>query len=477
VKTKLNRRIAGLTAGILLIPLGAGGGFGVLPEKRKESGSQIETVTLGNTDRARDLVVDSRGNAYVTGYSYRQGSDLDFVTVKYDADGRLLWKAVYDGPANLTDYAETIALAGEDGVVVAGHSNGLETSLDAAVVRYDGNGHPAWTARADGPSHKDDYAQDVAVDAKGNVIVTGYSFGAGTEYDYLTLMYDPGGNLVWQARHNASINRDDSAKAVCLDSGGFVYVMGTDREAKTSYDFATVKYGRDARKVWEARYSGPGDAFDTAEALAVDRSGCVYVTGYGYDSDTDYDIVTVKYDKNGQHLWSARFNGPADRIDQAAALALDDSGNVYVTGFSYGRDSAADIITVKYDGRGHQVWTARFDGPAGGADAGSCIIADGDASVTVAGSSRGRSTDEDIVLIKYDSSGARSWESRYDGPGHGEDRAAALAADPLGNYYVAGYSDGGSTEADYVLLKYDSRGKLLWASRFDGNMIGGSSKR
>jgi hypothetical protein len=288
--------------------------------------------------------------------------------------------------------------------------------------------------------------------------------------------YDPKGNQVWEARHNASINRDDAAKAVALDSRGFAYVAGTDREGKTSYDFATIKYDRNGREIWTARYSGPDDAFDSAEALAADGSGCVYVAGYGYNDDTEYDIVTVKYDSDGQLLWSALFNGPADRIDTAAALALDNGGNIYITGCSYGLRSAADIVTIKYDGRGRRIWAARYDGPAGGADGGSCIIVDSDTSVTVAGSSRGRSTDEDIVLLRYDSRGKPLWESRYDGPDHGEDRAAALSADSQGNCYVAGYSYGDRTEADYILLKYDSNGRLLWMSRLDGAMFGSSDK-
>jgi uncharacterized delta-60 repeat protein len=476
MKTKTDLLIRGLMIGFYLIQLGVVDILNALPGKENRPVVQQETSMSGKMDCARDLVVDSQGNAYVTGYSYQEGSDVDFATVKYNSNGHLLWTVRYDGPAHLTDYAETMALAGDDGVVVAGHSNGLDTSLDMTVVRYDKNGHLLWTARYDGPSHRDDYAQDIAVDAKGDVVVTGYSFGAGTEHDYITVKYNSQGNQVWEARHNASINRDDAAKAVALDSRGFAYVAGTDREGKTSYDFATIKYDRNGREIWTARYSGPDDAFDTAEALAVDVTGCIYVTGYGYNDDTEYDIVTVKYDSDGRLLWSALFNGPADRIDTAAALALDNGGNIYITGCSYGLRSAADIVTIKYDGRGRQIWAARYDGPAGGADGGSCIIVDSDTFVTVAGSSRGRSTDEDIVLLKYDSRGRPLWESRYDGPDHGEDRAAALSADSQGNCYVAGYSYGDRTEADYILLKYDSQGRLLWMSRLDGAMFGSSDK-
>lgn len=471
MKMNMGGCLKGLIAAMIFAPLGMGEWMGDLSQTGDRPIPQNEIVIPGKMDCARDLVVDDLGNAYLTGYSYREGSDVDFGTAKYDPNGKLLWTARYDGPAHFTDYAETIALAGTDGIVVAGHSSGLETSLDMTVVRYERNGKLLWTARYDGPSHRDDYAQDIAVDADGNVLVTGYSFGAGTEYDYVTVKYDPHGHRIWEARHNSTIDRDDAAKAIALDSRGFAYVMGTDRERTTSYDFAVIKYDGEGREVWTARYSGPQDAFDQAEALAVDGEGCAYVTGFGYNGETEYDIVTAKFNSDGRLLWKAIFNGPEDRLDRAQALVLDNSGNAYVTGYSFGLRSAADIVTIKYDRDGRQIWASRYDGPGGGPDRGSSIVVDSGRSVTVAGSGRGRSKNEDIVLIRYDSDGKLLWESYYDGPDHGEDRAAALAADTQGNSYVAGYSYGYDSEADYMILKYDSRGRLLWASRLDGAQL------
>jgi hypothetical protein len=115
----------------------------------------------------------------------------------------------------------------------------------------------------------------------------------------------------------------------------------------SSTDYATVKYDVDGNQLWVARFNGPADAQDTASALAVDADGSVYVTGSstGLLSSTDY--ATVKYDADGNQLWVARFNGPADAQDTASALAVDADGNVYVTGYSGISFSNFDYVTIK----------------------------------------------------------------------------------------------------------------------------------
>jgi len=87
---------------------------------------------------------------------------------------------------------------------------------------------------------------------------------------------------------------------------------------------------------WVARYDGPGNSTDCPVAMAVDASGNVYVTGTSDGSGTYGDYATVKYDSSGTALWVARYNGPENGEDNARAVTVDASGNVYVTGASGG---------------------------------------------------------------------------------------------------------------------------------------------
>ncbi|MCJ7831622.1 MAG: hypothetical protein MUP86_03795, partial [Dehalococcoidia bacterium] len=80
----------------------------------------------------------------------------------------------------------------------------------------------------------------------------------------------------------------------------------------------------------------------------VDVSGNVYVTGWSYGSGTDYDYATIKYDTDGNEKWVARYDGPASDYDSAGALGVDGTGNVYVTGYSPASGTSYDYATIKY---------------------------------------------------------------------------------------------------------------------------------
>ena len=209
-----------------------------------------------------------------------------------------------------------------------------------------------------------DYANAIAVDASGNVYVTGESLGQGTGIDYATIKYNSAGQQQWVARYNGPANSDDNVTAIAIDGSGNVYATGTSRiDAGSNYDYLTVKYDSAGQEQWVASYNGPGDAFDFADAIAVDSSGNVYVTGESYGLDSAYDYATIKYNSTGQEQWVARYNGPANYDDVATAIALDGSANVYVTGYSYGvGDVGLDYATIKYNSAGQEQWVARYNG-------------------------------------------------------------------------------------------------------------------
>jgi len=99
---------------------------------------------------------------------------------------------------------------------------------------------------------------------------------------------------------------------------------------------------------WVARYNGPDNSEDRAQDIAVDGSGNVYVTGQSKGSGTGYDYATIKYNTTGKLLWAKRYNGPGNSCDWPWAIAVDGSGNVYVTGDSLGSGTNYDYATMKY---------------------------------------------------------------------------------------------------------------------------------
>ena len=364
------------------------------------------------------------------------------------------WVARYNGPGNHYDIAYAMSVDTSGNIYITGYSYGSSTGADYATIKYDPNGNELWAARYNGPDNSADIAYELSVDSSGNVHVTGESIGRGTDLDYATVKYNSDGVEQWVARYNGPGNSTDRANALSVDSSGNVYITGQSYTAGSHYDYATIKYDSDGNELWVARYNGPNNSSDIANALAVDASGNVYVTGGFYESGTHYEFATIKYDSNGNELWVARYNGPGDDFDRAYALSVDPSGNVYITGQSYGSGTHYDYATIKYDANGNELWVARYNGPGGGADKSYELSVDTSGNIYVSGESAGSGTGTDYATVKYNSDGDELWVARYNGPGSSTDRARALSVDSSGNVYVAGDSVGIGTSYDYATIKY-----------------------
>lgn len=238
-----------------------------------------------------------------------------------------------------------------------------------------------------------------------------------------------------------------------------MYVTGTSfagADPLGEQDYLTIKYNVAGLQQWTARYNGPISEPDHATAIAVDNSGNSYITGYSNGSGLDY--ATLKYNTNGVQQWVARYNGSANGSDIAYAIALDKNGNVYVTGGDQSVLYNSDYRTVKYNNAGIQQWTAKYNGPANDNDEAYALAVDAAGNVYVTGYVNGTSPSWDIATIKYTAAGSQQWIKLYNGPGHGNDNGAAIGTDVNGNVYVAGTSDGTSGNADFVTIKYTAAG-------------------
>jgi hypothetical protein len=85
---------------------------------------------------------------------------------------------------------------------------------------------------------------------------------------------------------------------------------------------------------WIARYNGPGNQDDNVWDMVLDQAGNIYVVGTSHGGVTNYDIATIKYDPNGNPLWIRRYDAFGYKPDDAQTIAVDQVGNVFVTGWS-----------------------------------------------------------------------------------------------------------------------------------------------
>jgi hypothetical protein len=311
-------------------------------------------------DYAHAVTCDDNGNVYVTGEIEMDvefyGSDIklsswgdnDIFIAKYNTHGQLLWAKRAGGRGS--DRGYSIALSG-DHFYLAGSFNDTAYFENVMVVssghhdtylaKYNLEGKLIWVRRGGGPS--EDRAFGVTVDPNGDVYMTGFYHNeiefAGTQYqsngarDMFLVKYSPNGQFLW-FRTAGGLRNDDGA-AVVAGKDGRIYVTGGFREQsffgniemwakKGDLDIFTACYTKDGEIVW-VRKAG-GDINDKGFAIALDDTLNVYVTGYfGYESEfgsqtitavDSADIFVMKYDKDGNFKWVMTAGGEKDHSYQ-----------------------------------------------------------------------------------------------------------------------------------------------------------------
>jgi len=189
-----------------------------------------------------------------------------------------------------------------------------------------------WQSNFNGPGNGWDYPYAMVLDNAGNIYITGESAN-GNFYDCVTIKYNSSGVQQWAQTFNGSGNSTDLGKSIAVDASGNVYVAGQTTSATGLRDYLVIKYNSAGVQQWLRTYNGAGNANDNALSIAVDASGNIYVTGEA-SASVSFDYATIKYNSAGAEQWVRFYNGPGNNWDGAYSLALDASGNIYVTGFS-----------------------------------------------------------------------------------------------------------------------------------------------
>jgi hypothetical protein len=394
-------------------------------------------------DAGYGICTDSVGNVYVTGAP---------ATIKYSPAGDTLWVRMNQGPGGIGFVGRKIAVDHDGNVYVVGYC-GVNPYYYMGVIKYSPVGDTLWVRSLTSDQGE---AVDVAVDSGGNVIVTGTGNKLSGMGDYATLKYAPDGDTLWVRYYDGPDHLQDEVADLALDGQGNVYVTGRSNSIPTSYDYCTIKYSPIGQELWVRKYNGPGNFFDGAGGVAVNPLGGIYVSGTSYGAGSG-DYCTVRYTPAGDTLWVRRYDGPASNEEQGGFLAVGDSGNAYMSGWSYGVGTGKDYCTIKYSPQGDSLWVQRYNGPLGDQwDEVNGLALDSARNVYVTGYSYGIGSDIDYCTIKYSSGGSERWVARYNGPANNVDNGRAITVDRFGDVIVTGSSRGAGYDLDYCTIKYHS---------------------
>lgn len=340
-----------------------------------------------------------------------------------------------------------------------------------------------WTARYDKkPGDKDSEPRALVTDVAGNVFVTGFIRTLKNDVDYLTIKYSPKGQKLWEQRYNGSGNDVDRAYSLALDGAGNVYVTGESDSGKGSgperlrqLDIVTIKYSPGGKPLWVRRYDGPVNGRDSGWKVAVDGAGNAYVFGVSWGGKAikdrfEYDYVLLKYDTNGRQQWAKRIEGPGFEQPVPQIMALDRVGNPVIVGYTFDPEiGGRDMTIIKFNALGNSLWTRHFPGAKQGSGSVSCLALDETDSVYVSGYVLTSSTPagSDFLTLKYDTNGTLLWQRRYDWEGK-NNRPFAMVTEPHGGICIVGEVEE-ARGYSYGIVKYLGDGTWRWSALYHGS--------
>ena len=328
-----------------------------------------------------------------------------------------------------------------------------------------------------------DCGNSVSIDNNGNIFITGSVDGnldgeinAGN-WDIFLIKYDINRIKKWTRLIGTS--GIETAYGVAADIYGNIYITGCSNGNLDGYtnqgveDIFLIKFDNNGNKIWTRLFGTTSE--DSGHDIAIDNNGDIYIIGEtrgdldGFTNQGSWDIFLTKYNSDGDKLWTCLI-GTAD-YDHGRGVAVDNDNNVYITG-----DVETSIFIGKYDPDGLGLWTLNISSGESVSDYGNDIAVDKDGNIFITGETWGHFAGninygcDDIFLIKLNKNGNIFWIKQI-----GSDTLDAgngVITDNDGNIYITGYTygdlDGYTNQGgpDIFLIKYDNKGNKKWTRLF-----------
>jgi uncharacterized delta-60 repeat protein len=336
----------------------------------------LATLEGSAQDYGRQSAYDSAGNFYVLGNTGTggPGGQVTMNVAKYNVDGAVLAQK-YLGK-NSDEEAGSIAIDSSDNVIIVGFG-GYDNDDNSSITKLNSSLVIQWQRKLTRSDGRQVELLGVSLDSSDNIYAAGYYNNASLSYmdQALVVKYNSSGTLQWQKAYQTTQGYDGQFNGLVVDSSSNLYVTGTVEDSSHGRNQAViVKYNSSGAVQWETEIGTSG--YQISNGIALDSSGNLYITGLVSSVDYAYQnhLTLLKYNSSGTLQWQ-RTLGTVDDVAKGLAVVTDSSGGVYVVGETENDDTNDEnILVAKYNASGVLQWQRQID--AGSYDRGIGVTLD-----------------------------------------------------------------------------------------------------
>ena len=248
-----------------------------------------------------DVKFDNSGNTYLAGYGAMiPGQQDDFLTVKCNSQGIVVWSKIYNGPQNDDDVSEAMFVDELGNVYVTGYSHYVPNAYKIVTLKYSASGDLLWISAFDSLSESSSQPRDIWVDNNGYVYVTGNINLVGTTGgEIVTIKMDGDGNIVDYAYFGQVSNINDNGTEVISDNSGNIFIGGDSwRNVSLGRESVIIKYNSSLDTSWVVRVNGSDNSFNEFTVdLELDDNGNLYALCRLQNSPgfTDFAVLKIRF--------------------------------------------------------------------------------------------------------------------------------------------------------------------------------------
>jgi len=410
--------------------------------------------TANSFDIVTKLQIDQNSNVYVYGTTNETGHATDLVIIKYSSNGSILWSYKYNGNSSSFDQLNDAVLDSNGNSYITGTVTENDTQY-VALLKISSSGLLTWNRsfRSDNnfinPAGKSlsVYDQNIL-----KIFWSEQNLTTGIHKPRISY-YNSSGQNIQEIQLSEELQNSGGAIKIINDGNGNSYAGMNVFNSVTGLSKPEI---RNVSQGWYSVIEGTANTSGSFIDMGADNQNNLVVLAMVINNNTSQDFRTVKYSPGGNIMWQKEFNGSQNGDDYPFAVTADRDNNIYVTGLSRsGAVGTEDVVTIKYDPNGNIKWTRLFNGPANGTDQGITICVDNEKNVYVAGATDLGGIKLGFLTIKYDSLGNQVWTKTYNfSTTSPEDFVYSIAVNPARDVYVTGISFSNTSDYDFATIKY-----------------------